>query len=240
VVGDGDYNTPVLLEAERRLRFNLNWSGRAISAFRSLQEMILASDVVFLDVIEFLLWKEVNSYRMASLGRHLEEGGSVWKVAIHEGVARLERRVDPTVAKATEAVIAESGRAGKHLEQAWTAAYGRNPDPSTAFRESVRAVEAAAQPVLSPKNSSATLGTMIADLANAPDKWDLRLAPPPPFDKMDALLKMLKLLWKSHFDRHGTPDDSVPLSVSQEEAETALHLATTLVHWLTSGSVLTR
>ncbi len=139
--------------------------------------------------------------------------------------------------KAAEAVIAQSGRAGKLLEVAWSATYGRNPDPGKAFREAVRAVEAAARPVVSPKNSSATLGTIIKNLANAPNKWDLWLAPPPPFDKMDAVLKMLGLLWKSQFDRHGTPDDSVPLTVSKEEAETGLHLATTLVHWFSSGAI---
>jgi hypothetical protein len=81
---------------------------------------------------------------------------------------------------------------------------------------------------------------MIADLENAPAHWDLKLTPPPAFDKMDALIKMVRLLWKSQFDRHGTPDDTVPLTVSQEEAETAIHVATTLVHWFTSGSVVTR
>jgi hypothetical protein len=48
---------------------------------------------------------------------------------------------------------------------------------------------------------------------------------------------MLDLLWKSQLDRHGTPDETVPLSVSLEEAEATLHLALTLVHWFRTGAI---
>lgn len=234
------YNIPMLLELERKIRTQLDWSSQyGLSAFRALQLRILADPVRFLDVVDYLLSKEPNPSRIRLLDQMLQEGGSTWKAVVRDGTPRLERRVDAIVASAAEAVM-NSGRAGRHIERAWASAYGRNPDPSTAFREAVRAAEAAAQPVLSPRNAAATLGTMIADLENAPAHWDLKLTPPPAFDKMDALIKMVRLLWKSQFDRHGTPDDTVPLTVSQEEAETAIHVATTLVHWFTSGSVVTR
>jgi hypothetical protein len=48
---------------------------------------------------------------------------------------------------------------------------------------------------------------------------------------------MLAQLWTSQLDRHGTDDESVPLTVSMEQAEAAVHLATTLVHWFRRGSV---
>ena len=44
------------------------------------------------------------------------------------------------------------------------------------------------------------------------------------FDSVGALGGMCELLWRSQFDRHGTADESVPLTVSQAECETALHL----------------
>ena len=47
----------------------------------------------------------------------------------------------------------------------------------------------------------------------------------------------MELLWKGQIDRHGTDDASTPLSVSQAEAEAAVHLAVTLVQWFTSGAV---
>ena len=48
---------------------------------------------------------------------------------------------------------------------------------------------------------------------------------------------MMQLLWKSQLDRHGTDDDQVPITVSQEESEAALHLAANLVHIFTSGTI---
>jgi hypothetical protein len=54
--------------------------------------------------------------------------------------------------------MAESGRAGDLLSNAWRSVYGRHPDASSGYRYAVRAVEAAADPVVSPNNASATLG----------------------------------------------------------------------------------
>lgn len=46
---------------------------------------------------------------------------------------------------------------------------------------------------------------------------------------------MLRLLWKSEFDRHGTDDETVPLNVSIEEAQDAVALAMILVHLAQQG-----
>jgi hypothetical protein len=131
----------------------------------------------------------------------------------------------------------EAGRSGVLLSDAWHAVYGRNPNASSGYRDAVRAVEAAAKPIVSPNNPSTTLGTIIRDIEAAPQKWSLSLSPAGGVNAMDALLNMVKLLWKAQFDRHGTPDENVPINVSIKEAETALHLAMTLVHWFTRGSV---
>ncbi len=73
-VGSLSYNTPVLQQAERKLRFHLDWTGMQFAdvvgelrAFQSLQAKVLANDVLFLDVVDFLLSKEVNSGRVADL-----------------------------------------------------------------------------------------------------------------------------------------------------------------------------
>jgi hypothetical protein len=47
----------------------------------------------------------------------------------------------------------------------------------------------------------------------------------------------MQLLWTAELSRHGTADESVPLDVSPSEAEAALHLAVTLVHWFHSGAI---
>jgi len=129
------------------------------------------------------------------------------------------------------------GRAGEHLARAWVATYGRTGNPSEGYRESIKAVEAAAKPVVSPANDRATLGTVIADIRNDPTKWTIDLHSPTPTDQMPQVQGMLELLWKGQSNRDGTPDADAPLSVTQEQAEAALHLAMTLVQWFTSGVV---
>jgi hypothetical protein len=146
------------------------------------------------------------------------------------------RRVDVTVTAAAKAVMSASGRAGQHLAKAWMEVYGRHPDASTAYLEAVRAVEAIGSPVVSPKHPAPTLGTMIADMKNAPAKWTVALKPKAG-DPVLMIRETMELLWTAELDRHGTADAKVPLHVSSQEAEAALHLAVTLVHWFHSGAI---
>lgn len=54
----------------------------------------------------------------------------------------------------------------------------------------------------------------------------------------DALLEMMQAVWHGQHNRHGTPDEGRPASVTSQEAEAALHTALTLVHLFTSGLVV--
>ena len=54
-------------------------------------------------------------------------------------------------------------------------------------------------------------------------------------DNVERIVAMMRLLWKSEFDRHGTDDETVPLNVSIEEAQDAVALATILVHLAQQG-----
>jgi hypothetical protein len=235
------YDTDKLHEIGRRLHIELSWEHGAKSAFEHLKGyMDYTKANGAMEVVDLLpsgLSSTSDRSRLEELDRMQREGGSAWTPVVRGDDCRLERRVDKTVAAAAQRVMDDSGRAGELLSRAWRAIYGRTPDPSSGYRDAVRAVEAAAKLVVSPNNSSATLGTMIHDLEVAPKKWVIRLSTPPGFDKVDALVNMIKLLWKAQFDRHGTPDENVPINVSNDEAETALHLATTLVQWFTSGGV---
>ena len=131
--------------------------------------------------------------------------------------------------------MAAETRPAQHLRDAWEKAWGRNPDASGAYREAVRAVEAAYAPIVSPKNERATLGTIIADIRNKPSKFRVRLQADDSEENVDRLVGMLQMLWKSQLDRHGTADEDVPLTVSLEEAQDAVALATTLVHLAEQG-----
>lgn len=49
---------------------------------------------------------------------------------------------------------------------------------------------------------------------------------------------MLAMIWQSQFDRHGTHDESVPLSVSQEQADAAVHISLALVRLFAGGHIV--
>lgn len=165
----------------------------------------------------------------------LTGGGSIWRVnADGDGV---ERRVDDAVTAATAATATAAGlEAGGHLGAAWTAAYGRHPDPDKAYAEAVKAVEAAACPVVLPSNGTATLGKVRDHLRDASAKWELvvpgKAGTPGPVTPVVALMTTL---WDGQRSRHaGTPTSRRQL---QEEAEAVVHLAAMLVQWLHSGVV---
>ena len=125
----------------------------------------------YLDVIDYRL----RHYRRTvlslpiheSLDEWLDRGGSAWR-ATERG---LERRVDETLRATAESIFEAGDRPAYYLKDAWQKAWGRNPDESGAYREAVRAVEAAYAPIVSPKSERATLGTIIGDITNN--------APPP-------------------------------------------------------------
>lgn len=195
-----------------------------------------------LDVLDAVVWSTQFSQEGWTLRERLEflllVHGSAWTLG--ENSAKqpcMVRRVDETVTVAAKAEMEQRGNAARHLHRAWHRIYGRSPDASGSYRESVRAVEAAAKPVIAPTASRATLGTMLADLRNKPDKWTVALNEGGKAAGVGLLIEMCSSLWKSQFDRHGTDDESIPLDVSPHEAEAAVHLAVTLVHWFRSGVV---
>ena len=82
-----------------------------------------------------------------------------------------------------------------------------------------------------------TLGTVIRDLGNQKGHWQPALAdnigqPAGP----DALIAMLNLLWQSQSRHAGSPNSR---RQSQADGEAAVHLAATVVQWLSTG-VLSR
>jgi hypothetical protein len=202
-----------------------------------------------LDAIDYLVqvdWDELwlpdivndvalpGSDKLSMLQRILVEGGSAYHVSIpHQ---RLERRVDETAAKAFERSATVSGDdAGRHLRQAWTATFGLQPDPTTAYREAVRAVEAVACPLVLPNDPKRTLGKVIRHLKDASGKWALAIPGGGAAGGVVPLVEMLELLWTGQVSRHG----GAPTSRDQRqiEAEAAVSLAATLVHWFATGVV---
>jgi hypothetical protein len=187
--------------------------------------------VLLLDMIDAALTDGVEKKDAGELEKLLADGGSAWRVADDTG--SLQRRVDPS---AIEAFRATAGTvAAAHLSAAWAAAYGRSPIPSRAYSEAIKAVEAAAIPIVLPRDRIATLGKVIGELSHHSERWELVVSTPGDSVDISTLLAMLRLLWEGQTDRHGAP--ITPTPVTAEAAEAAVHLAVTLVQWFNSSAI---
>ena len=116
--------------------------------------------------------------------------------------------------------------AAQHLEGAWGAAYGRLPNAGESYREAIKAVEAAAIPVVEPNNHKATLGTVLRQLATTSGQWATTAPATEPL-----VVEMTKVLWSQQVGRHGAAGSGPPPAHTPEEAKAAVHLAATLVQW---------
>ncbi|MHB1808128.1 MAG: hypothetical protein ACYCU0_02385 [Solirubrobacteraceae bacterium] len=149
---------------------------------------------------------------------------------------RLERRTVPAAAAAARAQTSQPGNASTHLDKAWSAAFGREPNPSTAYSESVKAVEAAAIPVVLPNDQLATLGKVVGELRANPQKYTVvfsRGASPAKgttVSPLEVVIALADSLWSNQTDRHAAGDQQPAVPVTQAQAELAVNMAVTLVH----------
>lgn len=228
-----------LLQLHFRLSPPLDWTGHD-RALPDLLSRMRKDEELALDVVDWGLHvlDAVQPYNkwdlVGALDPYLVAGGSVWEVArTADGEAfQLARRAVGPVREAI-AALTPSDRAHQHMLTAWGKLVGRDPDPSAAYREAIRAVEAAGKPVISPNNSLTTLGTMIRDVRAKPSKWVTTLG------EIDVVLRMMEIVWKGQHDRHGTDNDKAPLHATQEEADAAVHTCLTLVRLFVGGHVRT-
>ncbi|MGW6877841.1 hypothetical protein ACWGHA_36575 [Streptomyces xanthophaeus] len=177
------------------------------------------------------------SYR-GQLNGILFEGDIAFTVS--EDGSGLERRMDETLHatydKAVEAGASKAETAGEHLRAAFSEAYGIRPDPSAAYSRAIKAVEAVANPLFLPNAPDPTLGKVRAHLDQGRNKYEMVIADKvgAPAD-IDAVVALMGLLWHGQRDRHEGGPTSAP--VTQEAAETAVHTAAILVHWISNGSI---
>ncbi|MEU9273217.1 hypothetical protein AB0E04_48870 [Streptomyces sp. NPDC048251] len=167
----------------------------------------------------------------------LDDGRSAYTLCPDK--AGLRQRVDPTVEALAAAAITSAGQdpargsAGAHLKRAWEAAYALHPDPVRAYSEAIKAVEAAAQATVEPKNSRATLGSMIKVMENTQDRWVVGIGCEPSSAGAETVTRMMRLLWTGQSSRHGGSHPTREETVS--EARLAVHLAVALLNFFTDG-----
>jgi len=229
-------NVDVLRDVQLVLRMQepLDWSTGGYSARTSLIELMHRDREFALDVLDFFVQQVASLAYSDKLGETLTLGGSEWEVApVGEAGRQLSKRVIGPVRESIEELRTYSERAHHHLSRAWERLVGRQPDPSTAYREAIRAIEVVAKPVVTPHDENATLGKVIRALRDKPEKWETVLDKSSPLQVAD----LADLIWRGQLDRHGTDEPSAPLNVSQEEADAAVHLAVPLVRLFVSGGI---
>jgi hypothetical protein len=214
-------------------------SGRqARERFADLLGRMAEDDEFALDVLDWMLhhWQHFGDGHYAGqwanrLNETLRQGGSVWEVTDSDGGFRLSRRAVGPVVDVLQHTATEATRAHDHLAAAWSKLTSRGPDPSGAYREGVRAVEAIAKPIILPDNHLATLGQMIAAMRDKPEKWQSTLG------TVDGVRAQMEAVHKGQLDRHGTDDETVPLNVSSAEADAAFSTCLNLVRLFAGGHV---
>jgi hypothetical protein len=220
------------------------YSPEQVSAFTS----VILNDIrsafkrdgdLMLDCLDYLLSRD-DHRKAGTFGEQvkavLQAGGSAWTVGPVGGRLGLVRRVPEAAQQALASALDQGGDPASLLATAWGKAFGRSPDPGRAYHEAVRAVEAAAHPVVTPNDDSATLGKIIGTMKSNPRRWAVTLGHSAKVDPPDVVRQMLDLLWTNEYERHAT-NKNVPLHITQEQAEAAVLLSLTLVSWFQAGHV---
>lgn len=206
-------------------------------------ELLLDDDHdLYIKFLDFLVYSLSSDYGGETATEALDEillrSGSKWRVGTRGDHAGLEERVPVGVQDAADAAMASPGHAGSLLSEAWHAAFGVSPDFEKAYAKSIKAVEAASIPVVSPNHGGATLGTVIGQMRADAD-WKLEMTRKHGTHTIQqVILGNMQALWTGQNDRHAGQPGYTPST--QAEAEAAVLLAVPLVHWFSSGAIARR
>jgi hypothetical protein len=241
-----------LREIERTCQIPVPWQSGLNGAANGVWQAMYRDRELAVRVIEYALGDMMLGYdaqgtsaAAVELSRALHQAGANFEVVPDGNTInyRLERRTIPAAGAAARAQTSLPGNASDHLGKAWSAAFGREPNASTAYSEAVKAVEAAAIPVVLPNDSLATLGKVVAQLRATPQKFSfvfVRDASPAngvTLSPLEVVIALVDLLWSNQTDRHAAGDPQPAVPVTQAQAEQAVNVALTLVHAFRSSVV---
>jgi hypothetical protein len=240
-----DYGTPLARRVEQRLRIELP-SSRDEYQIVTYWRNIGGNDR--LSLIDCLLYDLEQSHKAANYDRYVDaqdietrvfllsqiltDGGSLWRFEAEPHWC-LTRRVSETAEAQFAMATRHNSDAASRLKQAWAECYRQNPNYDQAYRNAVLAVEAVVLPITSPRDPAATLGKAIARIRDSQDRWSLAGFKSGDPSGAQTLISMLQLLWKNQ-ERHARNDGTIA-DVSPAEAEAAVNLAVTIVHWFSAN-----
>jgi hypothetical protein len=170
-----------MMEIERTCQIPVSWQLGHSGAADSVWEAMYRDRALAVKVLDYALGEMMLGYdaqgsepAVEELHRALQQAGANYVVVQPDPYwvrYRLERRTIPAAAAAARAQTSLSGNASDHLGKAWGAAFGREPNSSAAYSEAVKAVGAAAIPVVLPNDPLATLGKVVGELRANPQKY---------------------------------------------------------------------
>ena len=221
------------------LQVDFGLSSQYVQADDMVKALAQRGDQFLSRVIDFMLSTYAHDPQgddpgdVVELRRHLDHAASALDITVRDGAYRLKRRVSLGVEELAEAAKASADAlAGEHLGRAWTEAYSLTPNTSVVMTEAIKAVEAAAHPVVTPKDKQRRLGKITQAIKDQ-HGWTLgfpvRDDGHP--DHKAVLVGMLETLIIAQADRHG---GAAPTLI---EAQGHVQLASTLVQWFSSGVV---
>lgn len=179
-------------------------------------------------------WGSIRKVRGAALEGLLARGNSAYRVRT-DGRG-LEFRISAEAIRQFETTVKDANSsAADHLINAWNGAYALSPDPAKSVSEAVKAIEAAYEHLVSPRNERQTLGTMIRDIRAAPQKWTFVLNDHADADGVAMVVAMMNQVWKNQ-QRHATGPS--PRTETVDEAQCAVHIAGALVQFVSGGAFL--
>ena len=190
---------------------------------------------LYLSAVEHCLKYNCGSEApVVALKKLLEDGRSLWSPEHTDSGWVLARALPPETATVLANTAVERPTVAHLLSKAAASVSRRVGDPSSAYYNAVRAVEAALQPIISPNDRQATLGKMIAELRERDGAFVFILEPR---DKQSVarVRGLLELLWTSHHDRHGNGTDFEPATPG--EARAAFGIAILIVDWVNEGLI---
>ena len=228
------------------LGVELNFAPGFVDTEALVERIVAEGDRYLIRVVDYLAsayslegsdWRRLRPAPIDDLAWHLDQNMSSVHVALVDNENfRIERRLPLGVEESASAAV-ESAKesAGRHLAKAWMRVRDLNPDPSVVMTEAIRAVEAAAGPVVTPKEKQFRLGKIVQQLKDR-SSWTLVL------DARDdghpdhrlVLIGMIETLVFAERGRHGGAEPS------ELQALTHVQLASTLVAWFSTGAVVNR
>ena len=208
-------------------------------AIRTYLEETQHDQYTVLDVIDWLLGHGCG--QADALEYILKPAGHVLRVSPDGD--RLVERIDPALWDEYEQVTQPDDQASQYMQEAWSLAFGRNPNVGDAWSKAIKAIETLLKPIVSPKNNKATIGSMTSELRQSPDKWECKL-PDREYKAngetnvkpgIEVFIDVLATIGYQP-DRHGSDQ---PQDVDEATARSVVFLATTVVGWLRDGTLRT-